>query len=363
MHLIHHRIAIVGVLAALIAGTILGGARALAETPGLTSSTGSAEADRGDAKPAAIRSPLAIDPHLVVGSESCEKCHAAEVAVWKKTPHNTTFATLHQKQAAAEIAKKLGGGSIKRGQVCIECHYTPQDHGGTTKAISGVSCESCHGPAQNWLKLHADYGGPSITKALESADHKAARIRGSIAAGMKNPHNLYLVAQSCYRCHTTPNEKLVNVGGHKAGSADFELVAWSQGLVRHNFLESNGKTNAKLSDDRLRVLYVVGLIADLEFSLRATAEATEKATFGIASAQRADRALKRLKELQAKINHPQVGQILDVAAGVKLKLKNRDPLLAAANQIAVLGEQFAAETTGANLTAVQPLLPPAEKYK
>ena len=308
---------------------------------------------------------LPLDPKQVLGNEACEKCHASEVATWKKTPHSTTFLTLHQKKEANDIAKKLGLSSIKRGQVCIECHYTPQttEHATQAKAISGVSCESCHGAAQKWVKLHNDYGSPTATKAQESEAHKAQRISGSIAAGMRNPHNLYLVAQSCFRCHTVPNEKLVNVGKHQAGTENFELVAWSQGLVRHNFLESNGKVNRPLSDERLRVMYVVGQIADLEFSLRATAEATEKATYGVTSAQRTDRAAKRLMELQTKLNNSIIEQILDAYKGVKIKLNNREQLLACAVKIATLGEQFADETSGNDLAPVQPLLPGVEKYK
>jgi hypothetical protein len=308
---------------------------------------------------------LPLDPKQVLGHEACEKCHASEVATWKTTPHSTTFLTLHQKKEATDIAKKLGLSSIKRGQVCIECHYTPQASEGAAqaKAISGVSCESCHGAAQKWVKLHADYGGPTATKAGESEAHKAQRINGSIAAGMRNPHNLYLVAQSCFRCHTVPNEKLVNVGKHKAATENFELVAWSQGLVRHNFLESNGKVNRPLPDERLRVMYVVGQIADLEFSLRATAEATEKAVYGITAAQRTDRAAKRLIELQTKLNHPIIAEILDAYKDVKLKLNNREQLLGCAVKVAALGEQFADETSGKDLAAVQPLLPGVEKYK
>lgn len=60
---------------------------------------------------------------------------------------------------------------------------------------------------------------------------------------MRNPSNLDLVAQSCLNCHTAPNEELVNKGGHNVGTLDFELVAWSQGKVRHNFVRSEGKTN------------------------------------------------------------------------------------------------------------------------
>jgi hypothetical protein len=105
------------------------------------------------------------------------------------------------------------------------------------------------------------------------------------------------------------------------------------------------------------------MIADLEFSLRATAEATEKATYGITSAQRADRAGKRLAEMQTKINSPHVAQILAAFQGVKLKLNNREQLLACAAKISTLGEHFADETSGRDLEAIQPLLPAAEKYK
>ena len=101
---------------------------------------------------------------------------------------------------------------------------------------------------------------------------------------MRNPINVYMLAQSCYRCHTVPDERLVNVGGHNVGSMDFEIVAWSQGTVRHNFLRSDGQSNEPSSPERLRQMFVAGMIADLEFSVRATAAATEKATFGVNAA-------------------------------------------------------------------------------
>ena len=175
---------------------------------------------------------------------------------------------------AKEIAKRMGERSIKRGAICVKCHYTEQEVGGSTKATSGVSCESCHGPARDWIALHNDYGGPGVTKASESPQHAELRRARSVAAGMRNPHNLYLVARSCFNCHTAPNESLVERGGHPTGSPDFELVAWSQGRVRHNFLRTGGAGNAADDRSRLRVMYVVGQLADLEYSLRALAVAT-----------------------------------------------------------------------------------------
>jgi hypothetical protein len=116
----------------------------------------------------------------------------------------------------------------------------------------------------------------NVAKAAETPEHRQQREENSVAHGMNNPHNVYLIAKQCYNCHTVPNEQLVNVGGHQAGSKDFELVAWSQGMVRHNFLRTGGTANAESTAAQLRVMYVVGVMTDLEYSLRAVAAATQK---------------------------------------------------------------------------------------
>jgi hypothetical protein len=199
---------------------------------------------------------VAIDPHKVLGAQSCEKCHAAEIQTWKRTPHHETFLTLHRKPEAQQIASKLGIANFKADSNCIQCHYTMDQVGGQLEAIAGVSCESCHGPAQDWIAVHNDYGGANVTKAQETPEHRALRFSKSIELGMRNPVNVYLLAQSCYRCHTVPDERLVNVGGHHAGSLDFELVSWSQGTVRHNFVRTDGKVNAEETQGRLRLMFV-----------------------------------------------------------------------------------------------------------
>src|SRR4051812_29489038 len=238
--------------------------------------------------------PAVPDAAKIVGPDQCAKCHQPEVQQWMQTPHFATFDSLHRKPRAKEIAEKLGVQSIKRSEICTECHYTLQNQEGHSRVVAGVSCESCHGGALGWLTMHSDYGGAGVTRATESAEHRKKRVDDSVAQGMNNPHNIYLIARQCYDCHTVPNEKLVNVGGHLAGSKDFELVSWSQGMVRHNFVRTGGTSNATLSQEDLRVMYVIGVLTDLEYSLRAVAEATEKANFGISSAQRAVRMKKRL---------------------------------------------------------------------
>ncbi|QDV26982.1 cytochrome c family protein [Aureliella helgolandensis] len=306
---------------------------------------------------------LNIDPHKVMGYESCEKCHASEVQIWKQTPHSATFKTLHRKPEAKAIASKLGIGSFREDAACIQCHYTMQDDAGELSAISGVSCESCHGAARDWISVHNDYGGAGATRDSETPEHRIQRLRSSISAGMRNPVNVYMVAQSCLRCHTVPNERLVNVGGHNAGSLDFELVSWSQGTVRHNFVRSDGTSNQPSDRNRLREMFVAGMIAELEFSLRATADATEKAAFGIGAAQRSARAAKRLAAAQSKLNQPLLEEALNTYAGVQLKLNNREQLTTAADQIAKVGVRFAATVRGSALEAIDQFIPTPDRWK
>jgi hypothetical protein len=303
------------------------------------------------------------DPAKVLGPDSCVKCHAGEQQQWQLTPHYATFDTLHRNPEAKAIAAKLGLRSVKRNDECTKCHFTTQEVDGRNRVVAGVSCESCHGAARDWVELHSDYGGPSITQAMQSPEHRQARLLKSIAAGMNNPANLYLIAQQCLACHTSPDERLVNVGGHAAGTPEFELVAWSQGMVRHNFLRTGGAANVPSTPERLRVMYVVGVMADLEASLRTTAAATEKATFGVAAAQRAVRQKKRLYQISQMIDNPHVKSAMDAALGARLKLNNRETLLAAADAVSQAALEFAAVADGATLTAIDALLPPPAQFK
>ena len=303
------------------------------------------------------------DPTKVLTVETCAKCHGNEVASWQQTPHFKTFEQLHRDPRAKEIAKKMGQSSIKRGDLCIQCHYTLRQEGGRIRPVSGVSCESCHGAAQDWLALHNDYGGPTATKDAESPQHAEQRLADSIAAGMRNPTNLYLVAQSCLHCHTVPNESLVNLGGHKAGSGMFELVAWSQGTIRHNFLRTGGKRNAVNPIERLRVMYIVGQIADLEFSTRATALATERDTYGLAVANRSAAVATRLFEIQQKVSHPLLQEILLAFADAELRVDNTAQLIQIADTINQLGLRFAMEAIGTELANVDAWLPSVADYR
>ena len=117
------------------------------------------------------------DPNKVMTAEACAKCHINEVQTWKKTPHFQTFDQLGRRPEAQEICSKLGLRSAKRSDVCIDCHFTTRQINGRNKPISGISCESCHGASQDWLKVHNDYGGPTATRETESDAHVECPIR------------------------------------------------------------------------------------------------------------------------------------------------------------------------------------------
>ncbi len=123
----------------------------------------------GDPRNAKIDIPLS--PKDVVGTEACAKCHAAEINVWKQTPHHDTFLTLHRKPQAQAIADKMGIASFKHDSACIKCHYSLQESAGTLEPIAGVSCESCTEPRRA--------GWNCITIMVDQASN-ATRNRPSI---------------------------------------------------------------------------------------------------------------------------------------------------------------------------------------
>ncbi len=159
------------------------------------------------------------------------------------------------------------------------------------ESVAGISCESCHGAGQDWIKVHSGFSGK--TPLFESKAEAKARWKLAESKGMIRPHSFYQLAKNCYGCHVVPQEDLVNKGGHKAGSA-FDLVSWSQGEVRHNTWYSKGRENVPASAARKRMLYLVGLGVELETALRAIAKATVRKTYAFEMAKRADRARKQL---------------------------------------------------------------------
>jgi mono/diheme cytochrome c family protein len=245
------------------------------------------------------------------GAKLCEECHEAEAKIWKKTKHFTSFRTVHRepkddsKPSPKKILKAVGGQKrMKRNETCYLCHYTleQKDAGAKPAAKSGTSCESCHGASSDWLALHDNYGGKTIKRDQEAAEHKAKRVADSTAAGLIWPSMQYEVAENCMTCHglARPDLKADDLAkmlgaGHPI-NPDFELVKYSQGSVRHRYYPPDIKTNAEMSPQDLAQIYVVGQAAALVSATGAMSKSDE-AKYKEAQNKRAENAKAILKNI------------------------------------------------------------------
>ena len=135
-----------------------------------------------------------------MGATTCSSslCHGGGSAerdsytIWKKSdPHHQSSATLAGTRAA-RIAQGLYLTSAASSTRCTECHTplatVPAERLATGLDVQteGVSCESCHGPAQNWIRSHT-------RRDLTHAQN--------VTTGVREVKNLYARANACVACH------------------------------------------------------------------------------------------------------------------------------------------------------------------
>ena len=303
---------------------------------------------------------LRRDPELVTGPDACGECHKKSVEAWQQSHHFSTFKDMPRTQEAKEISKKMGLKRVKAGSDCLTCHFTSAMVEGKAKPIAGISCESCHGAGKNWIDVHSDFGGKDVKAENEDAAHKKERYSASEEAGMIRPVRLYDVAQNCYSCHSVPNEKLVNVGGHVTGSK-IELVRWSQGELRHTLWYTEDNTEASI--ERRRMFYIVGKALDLEAGLRGLANATVKGPYAISMAKRTKAASLHMAKIAKSIPITEIKEIAAAGASAKLKLNNADSLNAIADQVSKSTRALSANYDGSEFAAIDSVLPTPDKYR
>ncbi len=309
--------------------------------------------------PAVTMAQAAPDPAKVVGPAKCIECHKETGAVWEASLHFKTFRKMPREKKGRAIAKKMGFKRIKAGSLCLDCHFTSQPKGnGKLKPIAGVSCESCHGAAADWIKVHGGFSGKK--KEQETPEEAKQRWIKVDLAGMIRPRDMYDWARNCYGCHAVADEKLVNTGGHAPGS-DFELLAWSQGDIRHNLWYT--KTNDEAPKARKRLIYVVGQAVALETYLDAVGKAVEKKDYAAKMISRAKQAKDNFAAIAAVLEHPEIRAIAALSAGAELTQGDAAPLVAAAAEIGKLTRAVVKKYDGGGMAAVDAMLPPPDKYK
>ena len=144
---------------------------------------------------------LRMDPEKVVIDRDwripCGECHISEFGVWRESAHATGFDDMHRSPQAQDILSDMGLRTAKRQAMCLKCHYTVKAPD-VDRAVAGVSCESCHGAAADWVNEHNDWGPGVEHPDNEPPEHAEARIAESVAGGMLRPSgDLYAVAAAC----------------------------------------------------------------------------------------------------------------------------------------------------------------------
>lgn len=155
----------------------------------------------------------AEEGHRFTGIESCATsgCHGGgakhnQVQIHKKDQHANAAAAMGQATWSAQLVQNLGLTSAYTSARCTVCHAplttVPADHfaGGISaaKAGSAVSCESCHGPAEFYLRSHTR---PDYTHAMRTA------------LGMREMKDFYSRANACVGCHQNIDPEIV-ANGH-----------------------------------------------------------------------------------------------------------------------------------------------------
>lgn len=309
----------------------------------------------------------------IIGPEkeegNCAKCHSVETDAWKQTKHYSTFKEAHRSDEANEILAAMGEKSMKRATECRQCHYTSTIKKEKLRASYGVTCESCHGPAKEWLSIHVKQGGDPDgadlkwgEAKLETPEQHAARLGKSNELGMISSDMIYGIAKNCFGCHTVPNEKVVNVGGHPAGSEDFDLVAWSQGELLHNFATAEGTDksgqNLPATIEKRRRLFITGKLVDLETTLINISQTQDQN--GKYYAAMVERAAKVSAEIKNIVKVASLNDLAPVVNGLPgaFTADNAGDL---ASKLATATKAFLSVHDGSDLSALDALLPSETK--
>ena len=163
-----------------------------------------------------------------LGAQSCANsmCHGGagekrdQYVTWmKKDFHTRAPATLSMSRSA-RIAETLKIADATTSARCTECHNpfqaVPDERKGPLVGkLEGVSCESCHNAAENWLLTHT---------------RTDLKYEQKVAAGMRDLKNLYVRANTCVACHQNLDPEL-RAAGHP--ELTFELDGQCVAMPRH----------------------------------------------------------------------------------------------------------------------------------
>ena len=152
--------------------------------------------------------PMISAPHFV-GSQSCKSssCHGGgsdkgQTIIWEKKDAHTKAHEILGNERSKRMAEAMGIGDPLKSARCTICHSPMEALPAArlapgTKIDRGVSCETCHGPAEKWRLFH--------TRQDVSHDQ-------NIASGMREARDFYHRANICIGCHHVVDPGLLAAG-------------------------------------------------------------------------------------------------------------------------------------------------------
>lgn len=314
--------------------------------------------------------PKVDSPLKFTGAGSCNqaKCHghkskprANEYTTWAKAEvHSAGYSVLFEEDSQ-KIGKDFGlKGKPEESKECTVCHTLsiedkPDLKGEKYDVNEGVTCELCHGPAEQYLEPHAKPYEPKGVTGDELTAKRAERHDQSVKQGMWNAKDPRTRLETCVFCHYQINGNMVKAGhpslkfemGYfqktmpvhweetpdKGDGFPTKMMAASQAIsLRESLLSLKGAAKAKLEKgllqdgfnqaqshgNVLRVLSGIGIadIKAIEAGLNDLSKSLGDAGALASKAEKLAGQAESLlnKMLQAKYDAGQVGKIVKALA-------------------------------------------------
>jgi hypothetical protein len=219
-----------------------------------------------------------------VGSCTASGCHGggdafsvagSEYNVWiARDPHARAYSALFDERSLQILRrlKRLSKDAVVAAHQeasCLACHSQTSDQSNDPPhdvVTDGVGCESCHGPANNWLADH--FRGQVGYTALNATD------LGS--RGMWNTKSLTVRTQICARCHVGGPGRDVNheliAAGHPR--MQFEMSAYFEAMPKH---WDEAKDHKPWGADFDAMVWAIGQAGTSQASFRQLATRAESA--------------------------------------------------------------------------------------
>jgi hypothetical protein len=177
--------------------------------------------------------------YQTLGYRSCGTergtCHQSDGNWWKADPHFSSLANLkRKKQKSMRIAQGYGlepSDYLKANSPCAACHGEAVSGREANNLNTGVSCESCHGPAGpkgvGYFEIHQEGTPPSDPLSTERTGYQKA-----LRVGLRELRNVNTRAQTCVDCHQI-NEKKLLEADHPTGEGFDYIKGIRNNISKH----------------------------------------------------------------------------------------------------------------------------------